>query len=57
MSATYRPWDIAETLRDLSFDMAKHIDDQSVPTRDEIKRWHERPSGGDVLAQEGSPVV
>lgn len=28
-------------MRDLSFDMAKHIDAQSLPTLDEIKRWHE----------------
>lgn len=41
LTVTYRPWDLAATLRDLSFDMAKHVDAQSLPTPDEIKRWHE----------------
>lgn len=41
LTITYRPWDLAATLRDLSFDMAKHVDAQTQPTLDEIKRWHE----------------
>lgn len=40
-TVTYRPWDLATTLRDLSFDMAKHVRAQSQPTLDEIKLWHD----------------
>ncbi|MFC3716306.1 hypothetical protein ACFONC_09085 [Luteimonas soli] len=34
-----RPWDIAETLQFLSFDIVNHLSAGTLPSNEEIRRW------------------